>query len=119
MTDTPITSTTTTGPLNLNLTVPATGNYGDSATLIAELNGQSVGSNLFTPQNNQWTVTDFQVGTTTVSFKANYAPPTSGTLGNITITDGVVTVEGQNPQPFSGTSFSWTSDGTVVIPPAS
>lgn len=113
---TAINSTNTVGPLTLAVAVPPDKNYGASATLTVTLQGTLIGAFQFTPRNNQWNVTKYEVGTTMVSFQSNYAPPTGGTIANITISNGSVVVEGQEPQAFSGIGFSWDSSGNVLVP---
>ncbi|WP_162488314.1 hypothetical protein [Azospirillum lipoferum] len=112
----PITAVNYLGSLTWNVTIDPTNSYGNSATLISSLNNVQVGIFKFSPGFNQWQVTNAQVGTTTVSYLATYAPPTGANVGTIVISSGVLTVNGQPNTSFAGTIFSWASDGTLYIP---
>ena len=113
----PIGSANTIGPVTFSANIPADNNYGGSAALTATLQNVQIGAMQFTPQNNQWVVNNATVGTTAVSFTANYVPATAVTLGTVAVTSMTVTVEGRNPpQQFSGTVFVWTGSGSVIVP---
>lgn len=114
----PISSTNTIGPVTFAVTIPADKNYGGTAVITASLQNTLIGAFQFSPTNNQWLINGAVVGTTTLSFTANYAPATAGTIGNITVGSMTVTVSGQNPQPFSGTLFVWNGSGLVLVPSA-